>query len=936
MSGVAAMSEKFLCLAILPLVLPADAADVLTVREEEGIDRWTVDAGRWTRTGEFVDGKALKLKPTTVVAADGLVYVGCARTWLSGTLEKFAPDGRHLGTLAELDFRPYSLVRSPDGKCACIASRSRAGLVHRVSLATGEVKVLADNVPIFTVGLAFGPDGLLYLSSSFYGSIAVFDVSDVLSGGRRVEKVGTIVPYDCQGGFAFGGENLTKLVVPGTWHESIDLEAGKSDTGYPAQPSFGSCLATVRVRGEVYAADRSSQCIARLPATAGPLAVVAEKAGRVSSMVNLTEAFDGTDAMRVAAAGERLRTSGRKLFVGNPALAKGVVDFERMHYNNPGLEVEFFAGTWPILSICADDALEVESTTTPRICRIRHERLAPYLYSAGVEVPMGRKVPLKHDYAVPCGEPVKGIPRKTIDLRHYYVDMNGDGVRDCVCLCGDWSEYGDAGPQCPIAYDASGRWLNGRPQFDAYLFIREGAEEAGRGRWQEPRSLLPAGFDPKWNGPWGEGGGVFADFDSDGDVDLVYGDFRSEIWYFENVGGRTAPQFAVPRRVRAPDGQPLDGDFYMLTLHGDDYDGDGKTDLIGTEEDGRIGVFLNTGALDRDRTPVFARQRYFIQKADVLKFACFATPFAVDWDGDGDQDLICGSSAGYIAYFENLSGAGVECPKWAAPKRLTVRNPELSKADLWLSGKVICARSGDLNSPQGPAEAKLGYSVCTVADWDGDGFLDVVANDIKGSVVWFRNPGQKGTTALEAPRPVEVEWTGPQPQPKWEWRKPPEGKALRARWRSTPLAYDWNGDGLVDLIMLDAEHHLALYERKRLEDGRLVLLPPKTLLHDLEGVPYSLDGDAGGSGRRKFCAVDWDGDGRTDILMDGNNVNAYLNRGEKNGKTVFEKTRKLARKPLSGHTNCPTAVDFNGDGVPDLVTGAEDGNFYYLRNSRAR
>jgi hypothetical protein len=37
-----------------------------------------------------------------------------------------------------------------------------------------------------------------------------------------------------------------------------------------------------------------------------------------------------------------------------------------------------------------------------------------------------------------------------------------------------------------------------------------------------------------------------------------------------------------------------------------------------------------------------------------VKFGALATPYAFDWDGDGDDDLIVGNSAGYIAFIENL------------------------------------------------------------------------------------------------------------------------------------------------------------------------------------------------------------------------------------------------------------------------------------------
>ena len=41
-------------------------------------------------------------------------------------------------------------------------------------------------------------------------------------------------------------------------------------------------------------------------------------------------------------------------------------------------------------------------------------------------------------------------------------------------------------------------------------------------------------------------------------------------------------------------------------------------------------------------------------------------------------------------------------------------------------GKVIRIQAGHQGSVQGPAEAKWGYTTLNVADWDGDGMLDLV------------------------------------------------------------------------------------------------------------------------------------------------------------------------------------------------------------------
>ena len=51
----------------------------------------------------------------------------------------------------------------------------------------------------------------------------------------------------------------------------------------------------------------------------------------------------------------------------------------------------------------------------------------------------------------------------------------------------------------------------------------------------------------------------------------------------------------------------------------------------------------------------------------------------------------------------------------------------------------------------------------------------------------------------------------------------------------------------------------------------------------------------------------------------------------------FSKTSgNLDTLNLAGHDTSPTTVDWNNDGIPDLLVGAEDGHFYYLRNPRSR
>jgi hypothetical protein len=356
----------------------------------------------------------------------------------------------------------------------------------------------------------------------------------------------------------------------------------------------------------------------------------------------------------------------------------------------------------------------------------------------------------------------------------------------------------------------------------------------------------------------------------------------------------------------------------MLQVVAFDWDRDGDMDLIVGEEDGRVAL-VECAGIAPDGMPVFLPPRHFQQQAEFLKVGALATPCSFDWDGDGDEDLIVGDTAGFISFVENLGG-GAE-PRWAPPVRLEA------------AGETIRIQAGPNGSVQGPAEAKWGYTVLNVADWDHDGLPDLVVNSIWGRVIWYRNTGTRTAPELAAAQPVTVEWEGETPKPAWVWWNP-EGNELVTQWRTTPYVIDLNGDGLNDLVMLDQEGYLAFFERKRTDEG-LVLLPPKRIFHDENGEPLRLnDGEGGRSGRRKFCFVDWDGDGRLDIILNSVNADFLRNIGTEEHPWKFQNMGPVSEQLLAGHTTSPTVVDWNGDGVPDLLLGAEDGFFYHMLNPR--
>ncbi|MBI3876211.1 MAG: VCBS repeat-containing protein [Verrucomicrobia bacterium] len=628
------------------------------------------------------------------------------------------------------------------------------------------------------------------------------------------------------------------------------------------------------------------------------------------------------------------------------AAGSSAAELERVKYNNPGLTVDLGVGLWAFplpMDFNGDGTLDLvvdcpdkpyngvwffenvsgDTAKNPFPIFKPARRISRGLQFAQVSFVDGQprvltpsseyldflKTGLEHGQKLLL--PANVHPNKVRGNFWRYVDFDGDGNVDLVVGVDDWTEYG-----WDNAYNANGQWTNG-PLRGFVYFIRNTGTTA-KPVYDKPVKVM-AGDKPVETFGWPSP--CLADFKGNGKLDLICGEFRDSFTYFENIGTRTQPCYAPGRKLKTPEGRPLAMDLEMITPTAIDWNKDGRPDLIVGDEDGRVAFIENTGKVV-DGAPQFLAPRYFQQEADDVKCGALATPVGFDWNGDGAMDILCGNSAGYIMYLENLSGPGVEKPKWAAPKFL--------EAD----GKVIRFMAGTNGSIQGPAEAKWGYTTLSVADWDGDGLPDLIVNSIWGKVVWFKNVGTRKSPKLAAAQPIEVEWNDEQPHLAWGWLRP-QGKELLTQWRTTPVAVDWNKDGLTDLVMLDHEGYLAFFERAK-RDGKLVLLPPKRAFCDEKGNPLRLNaGSAGKSGRRKLCVVDWDGDGKLDLLLNSSSANFLRQVDARDGKWFFKDMGALVQQNIEGHDVSPTVVDWNGDGIPDFLGGAEDGHLYYLRNPRS-
>ncbi|AQQ71155.1 hypothetical protein SMSP2_01520 [Limihaloglobus sulfuriphilus] len=629
--------------------------------------------------------------------------------------------------------------------------------------------------------------------------------------------------------------------------------------------------------------------------------------------------------------------------------------FERLQYNNPGLEVDLGVGlwAWPLPMDYDNDGdydLVVSCTDKPYRGTYFFENTSgnvkmpvfkppvkiadgignvqisyidgkPRVLSPAKEHKIFSEKPLSETTKIFSTTKVHGTSGRIRANQWKYCDFDGDGSLDIIVGIGDWADYG-----WDNAYDENGVWQNGPLRGYVYLIKNNGSNEEPD--YEEPRKINAAG---KPIDVYGMPSPNIADFDGDGDLDIMCGEFVDKFTYFENIGTRNNPKYAAGRYLKYQ-GNVLTMDLCMIVPVAVDWDRDGDFDLVVGQEDGRVAFIENTGEA-KDGLPQFLQPVFFKQQAADLKFGALVTPCSYDWDGDGDEDLVCGNTAGYIGFIENL-GMKKGMPVWAEPVYL--------EAD----GEVIRIMAGINGSIQGPCERKWGYTVVTVADWDHDGLADIIANSILGEIVWFKNIGTKVSPKLAAAEKIKVEWqTETPPKPDWNWKKP-ENNELITQWRTSVAVRDFTGDGLNDLAAIDHEGYLSLFERFP-ENGELKLRPGQRVftskgaseydakgkaLNDTDGLLRLNSGVAGRSGRRKFCFADWNNDGRPDLLVNSINVNYLENISKSANGYMFQDEGQVGEHVLAGHTTCPTAVNWNGSGKADLLIGGEDGCFYYCRN----
>lgn len=341
---------------------------------------------------------------------------------------------------------------------------------------------------------------------------------------------------------------------------------------------------------------------------------------------------------------------------------------------------------------------------------------------------------------------------------------------------------------------------------------------------------------------------------------------------------------------RLKEGTSLAGLAHFTAAVGD-LNGDGLFDIIAGAEKGDLMWFPNKGTAGN---PIFTGCRMVLDSVGPVDLGWYAAPFIIDWDDDGRLDLLVGTSHNVILWWKNNG---------------TATSPA------FVYQGFVQADGAKLQVPQSPVPEDISgsfgvdyYNQPWVGDWNADGLPDILTGGYTtGRIFFYRCTGRNGSGVpiLTYAGPVQA-----------------DGVPIDTGWGAAPTAYDFDGDGKLELMTgswafgqtMDPSNFLMYFRNLGTQQAPNYTRAafPRTSNFPAEIVA-------------RASVVQWNGDGLPDLLVSSisGRVRVFLHDG-----TALSPHWRVDSAPLTGKWGFVTApssmsvAQWDVAGPPELLSGA--------------